>query len=399
MINAPSSIRVAVILPAESEYSARLLEGAMQYVEKHPEITLLEMGYSVGSSPLPEHGEFGFDAALVWPYPVDHWMERLLEDDIFVISAGANWRNPNVPLIAFSGSEVENRALDYFSALGRSQVAYIGIDTSQGFLAARRSRFLNAVEELGLGAVAYEIKKASGIKSIHRLMNMEEEEALALQHFLAELPKPAAVWCDDDYVARLVCDHAMLVGIKVPEELAVLGVGDYSISRLGNPHISTIPQPGQHIGSYALEMIQKVLNGGKLDQMVIGAPSPQVLERESTTGSRLDDAYRRAFREIRDRACHGITVSDLVSMLSVSQVTFTKRFTKMFGCSPGVQIKRVKVERAKHYLKYSDHSIEKIAESCGFEDQGNFSKFFKRHTEKTATEYRRSEAEEPSSSS
>jgi AraC-like DNA-binding protein len=83
-------------------------------------------------------------------------------------------------------------------------------------------------------------------------------------------------------------------------------------------------------------------------------------------------------------------LNDLVKTLPMSQFTFTKRFTRLYGHTPGVEFRKVKTESAKYYLRATTFSVERIAGLCGFEQPGKFSRFFKRQTGMTPTDYRTS---------
>lgn len=387
-----SSHRIAVLLPVEAEYPNRLLEGAIAYGAEHPEITLIEIPYTQsnpGASPLPAEPP-DFDGTMVWLNSADTWVERLRAAKIPVVNTSRDWEDRGLPMVVFNRLGVEKLAFDHLATLGRKQIAYIGIDTSHSIQERRRKSFLDRAAQRSLDVAAFEIDFSNIAVNVNRLIKLDKDAARLLQNFLADLPKPAAVWCDDDYVARIICDHAAREGVRVPEDLAVLGLGDYSAARHGKPSISTIPQPGQLVGRRALKLLHRILDGKKLANTVIEVPPPPVLERESTRGGGLaDERFQRVRREIRDRACEGLTVADLVKMLPMSQVTFSKHFACLFGRSPGEEIRHVKAEQAKHYLRSTTLSVERIADLCGFESQGNFSKFFKRQTGRTATEYRR----------
>ena len=54
-----------------------------------------------------------------------------------------------------------------------------------------------------------------------RLTELGRESKLT--RFLQDLPKPAALWCHDDYVAVLVCRIAGRMGLAIPDDIAVLG--------------------------------------------------------------------------------------------------------------------------------------------------------------------------------
>ncbi len=70
------------------------------------------------------------------------------------------------------------------------------------------------------------------------------------------------------------------------------------------------------------------------------------------------ERFERIRQWINDHACEGLKVNDLVKMLPMSQFTFTKHFTSLYGHTPGEDIRRVKTERARHYLRSTSFSVE-----------------------------------------
>jgi LacI family transcriptional regulator len=381
--------RIAVLLPVEPEYSNRLLEGAIRYSSEHPEVELVEMPYvRRNESPLPE-GKLAFTGALLHLNAFDTWVERLLAEDIKVVNTSGEWWERGLPSVAFNGSAVQSLAAEFLVALGRQHLGYVGAATSDSEEFRRRQNlFLKLVADKCLTASGFEIGRVNGIEN--RITSLPEDAAARLRVFLTGLPKPAALWCEDDYIARLVCDHAGTAGLRVPEDVAVLGLGDYSVARLGNPPISTIPQPGQLVGYKALELLHQVLDGCVVPSLRPVVPPPPVIERESTgSGVLADERFQRIRRWIHEHACEGLTVAELVARQTMSQFTLTKHYERLFGRTPGAEIRAVKVDHARRYLRTTDFSVERIASLCGFEQAGKFSKFFKRETGMTPSEYRR----------
>jgi LacI family transcriptional regulator len=167
-------------------------------------------------------------------------------------------------------------------------------------------------------------------------------------------------------------------------------LGDFSVARLGNPPISTIPQPGQLVGYKAMELLHHLVAGHEVPSLRPILPAPPIIERESTgAGMLADERFQRIRRRIQEHACEGLTVGELVAKEPMSQFTLTKLYRRLFGRTPGEEIRKVKAERARHYLRTTDFAVERIATMCGFEQAGKFSKFFKRETGLTPSAYRR----------
>jgi len=382
--------RVAALLPVEPEYSSRLLEGLIDYASEHPEIELVQIPYLRGGpSPLSKP-PFAFSGALTYLSVRDTWIEELLAEDIPVVNTSGEWWNRGPATVAFDGGSSMTTAVEHLLEFDRPTAAYIGEGTSESIsFKAQRKRFVERMTKEGLEAHAHEFGRVAEIED--RLTNLPEKAAHKLQKFLHDLSKPAVILCQDDYVARVVCDEAIAAGITIPDELAILGCGDYSVARASYPPISTIPQPGRLVGRRAFEFLHQILEG--TEQLRNDSiPSPPVITRESTGGGALaDERFQRIRKWIHEHACEGLTVNELVSSLPMSQFTFSKHFFRLYGRTPGEEIRHVKTERAKHYLRTTKLSVEQIADLCGFEQQGKFSKFFKRQCGVTPSQYRAGE--------
>jgi LacI family gluconate utilization system Gnt-I transcriptional repressor len=70
----------------------------------------------------------------------------------------------------------------------------------------------------------------------------------ALRALLAQAPNADAAFCSSDALACGVLAHAHALGIKVPQQLGVLGFGDQALAIDTIPALSTIRVNGAHIG-------------------------------------------------------------------------------------------------------------------------------------------------------
>ncbi len=84
-----------------------------------------------------------------------------------------------------------------------------------------------------------------------------------------------------------------------------------------------------------------------------------------------------------------ISVKDIASMCNVSEVYFSKLFKEYSGMSPVKYRTKVKINKAKIYLKYEDLSVAEIAQRLSFGSVAYFIKIFKKYTGVTPLEWRR----------
>jgi len=218
---------------------------------------------------------------------------------------------------------------------------------------------------------------------------MDETNIARLRRFQQKMKRPAGVWCDSDYVGLLTCQLAIQLGISIPDEVAVLGLYDYRVARIHEPSLSSIPQPGQTIGYEAMRILDDALlrDAPVLPRTVI--PPPDVVCRESTGGGRAGHWVRRAQTCIAENACEGISVEEVARYARVSKQTLTKGFHTMLNTTPGAEIRRIRLMKAKQCLANTRMSITTVAGLCGYDQPSKFSNFIKRETGLTPREFRR----------
>jgi LacI family transcriptional regulator len=213
----------------------------------------------------------------------------------------------------------------------------------------------------------------------------------SLVDWLKKLPRPVAVLCWSAARGRQVTEACHYAGIRVPDEVAVLG-GDYDelMSHISSPPLSTIDQPAEQIGYEAARLLEGMMNGKKPRKRPIYFPPTRVVVRHSTDTLAIDDEMvRDALRLIRDNAPSGIRVSDVVSELAVARRALEQRFVRLLGRTPAAEIRRVRIEDAKRMLVDTERSIADISRLSGFGHQDLFSRVFRRMVGLTPTQFRR----------
>ena len=124
----------------------------------------------------------------------------------------------------------------------------------------------------------------------------------------------------------------------------------------------------------------------------LGHPIPPlgVTTRRSTDMLAIEDAdLAAAVRYIREQACNGITVEDVVSQVPLSRRVLESRFERLLGRSPHAEILRVRLERVKQLLTQPGWTLDAIAHRTGFRHGEYLSAVFKREFGVTPGAYRR----------
>lgn len=107
--------------------------------------------------------------------------------------------------------------------------------------------------------------------------------------------------------------------------------------------------------------------------------------KTSETDSRINDALKYIHRNI-DR---NINISDLANMTCLSEDHFIRLFKKETKITPLKYINNKKIEKAQIILSTSNTSIQSVAVDLSIDNISYFNRLFKRHTEKTPSQYRK----------
>ena len=185
-------------------------------------------------------------------------------------------------------------------------------------------------------------------------------------------------------MAALIWRKADRMGIHVPEEIALLGVGDHPCAVFSTPGITTLRIPEARLGQEAARLVHMQLCGKEtLASEFVSHPEPGVvvIERVSTGGTNpITRSIYRAWRLLENYPPEGLTVENLIEESKVSRVAFYKQFEKAFGMPPGKAIRMARARKAKEFLLSTDMPISEVGALCGFSGESEFCNFFKRET-------------------
>lgn len=217
-----------------------------------------------------------------------------------------------------------------------------------------------------------------------------EPEREKLAEWLRKLPKPVGLLACNDVRGQQVLDVCRELLIAVPEEVAVLGVDDDEIlCRFCDPPLSSIVPNAHTIGFEAARALDTLMRGEPLGWTEQSIDPLRVVTRQSTDILAIEDPLiARAVRQIRQGACQGLTIADMLREIPLSRSVLERRFRKFLGHSPQAEIRKVKIKRVKQLLTESDLTLERIANLTGFEHPEYLNVLFRREVGETPGRYR-----------
>jgi len=216
-----------------------------------------------------------------------------------------------------------------------------------------------------------------------------EQQQLAL--WIASLPKPVGVMSCNDVRGQQVLEACSRANVTVPEEVAVVGVDDdQMICELCEPPLSSVATNATTVGFRAAELLDQMMAGETTFESVTQLTPIGITVRQSTDVVAISDRdVAAAITYIRENACHGISVKDILANVPVSRSTLERQLRRYFNRSPQQEIRSVQIKRAKGLLSETDLSMEQIAGRCGFDHPEYMHVVFKREVGITPGQFRR----------
>ena len=207
---------------------------------------------------------------------------------------------------------------------------------------------------------------------------------------LTKLPKPIGVFATHDGLAREIINCCMENGINVPEEVAVIGEGNWPfICELVLPRLTSVEPGAERVGYRAAELLHRLMAGAKPPRKPILVPPVRVVERESTDIRSIGSpTVARAVQFIRDRTDLPLQVTDILDAIPVNRRMLERAFRRELGRTIFEEIRRAKIARACDLLIETDMQIGHICRACGYASRIRFNAAFRVEMHTTPSQFR-----------
>jgi LacI family transcriptional regulator len=375
----PDHPRVAVLVPAFSGWGRGVIQGIADYSNRH--------------GPWQLHVEAqGENRLLPRGWRGDGIIARFSTPKVAaaVMAAG-------VPIVNVSGIRLDDpadlvprvcndlRACGTMAARhlldrGFRHFGYVGI-AKLAYVQEQRGAFAAVVDAAGYAC------------QVHALRSTDEATVLARQlgEWLAALPKPVGILAWSNMEGRAVIDACRRARLFVPEDVAVIsGDDDKLLCESCMPRLSAIDVATEQIGQKAAELLHSQMNRRPLPPTPIAIAPLGIVTRQTTDTFAIDNAdLVSALGFIREHASKPIRVDDVLRAVPMSRRSLERMFQQELGRSPAEEIRRLRLERAKHLLATTDLPVPKVAKGCGFGNGEYLATVFRQSVGMTPLQYRR----------
>ena len=374
--------KVALLIETSNRYGRDLLYGVRDWMREGERwaIRFTEQGRR---APLPTWLKDWQGDGIIARVDSPQIAAALRRTRLPVVDVSAERFSSEFSRVSIDNGAVARLAAEHLEAKGFSDFAYCG---DRRFLWSRQRgvEFRRCLAEKGRRCVDFGEPAGTAKPG-------SDAEIRAIARWLKGLPKPVGVFACYDGRALQVLEACQLLGLQVPDQVAVLGVdNDELVCELANPPLSSVQLIARRSGYEAAALLARLMGGEKKAVAPTHQVQPvRVVERQSTDVVAVADVkVAAALKFIRLHACEGMDVGDVLRAVPMSRTRLEQKFKALLGHSPHRQLVQQRIARAKHLLAESKIAISEVAEQAGFDNASYLSVAFRRETGLSPFAYR-----------
>ncbi|WP_321479917.1 DNA-binding transcriptional regulator [uncultured Bacteroides sp.] len=379
-------IRLILLTDFTEAFAQYLLKGILRYSKGREPWVVCRM-------PPSYKQRYGIEGVLNWAkkweadaiiaqFDIDDEVNLFVENGIVAVAQDYKSRFTTIPNITSDYHLAGRMAADFFIQKGYKNFAFFGYKDVV-WSEERCEGFLNRIVESSYAGSFYEYHN-------EKIEDLWFYESAPLIKWLKGLPKSTALMACDDNQAIKITEACRMVGLKIPEEIAVLGVdNDTVICNLSDPPLSSLHMNIEMGGYDAAALIDGMLKNEGASYTDIYIKPLNIVNRISTDIYSTDDPYvLNAIKYIHQNLSIKLSVEDVVRQVPLSRRLLEMRFKDVTGESIYQYMLKTRIEYFAQLLLSSSEPISDIAVNIGFVDYKNLARQFRILKNCSPSEYR-----------
>lgn len=185
--------------------------------------------------------------------------EKFVRNDVPVISVGTFPHCGGIPCVELDDYVGASAAMEYLLSQGHRRIAYVGGPGKVPSTVARNQAYLDKMREYQCPVTPGMFQKSDGMIASVDLVD----------HILRDVPDVTAIFAGSDYVAIGVINALQSRGLRVPEDISVVGFDDVPMSSQIAPKVTTVRQDGDRKGALAASMLIDWIESGQMPESAV----------------------------------------------------------------------------------------------------------------------------------
>jgi LacI family transcriptional regulator len=374
---------IALALPLDIVFVERLLPGILDFARDQGGWVFTRIPERLTSSFEWLRNWEGDGAFVLISNKTDVKVARSLP--IPIVNVGGYVKDVRIPTVTLDQQMVGRLAAEHLLARRFHRFGYYGV-RDLWYSEQRRIGFETALLEAGY--------KCSSIESTNLIRSPWDWRRVGgeLARWLRSLQPPVGIMASWDLRAQMLSEACTMIGLRVPEDVAIVGVDNDPIAcEFCIPQLTSVSRNDREVGWQAANLLSQLLEGKRSSKLPILIPPDRVVARRSTDTLVIEDAeVARIVQQVRDHLNEVFGVERILRLSPLSRRQLEQRFRRSVGSSPYAFLNELRVERAKLMLAQSHkRALTTVASECGFSELRRFRMVFRRMTKLSPAEYRR----------
>jgi LacI family transcriptional regulator len=378
----PAPAHVVLVFHVDTAFGRGVLSGIARFVREHAEPSVQLELVPMRHGPRRVRGFRG--RGLIANVCLEALAEAIRDAGVAAVNVAESLPGVELPQVISDNAAVGRLAAEHLLDRGLRNFAYFGLE-GYGFSRVRGEAFSRAV-----GAAGYDCRFYPPDAELRRRWIWHHRRG-AFERWLASLPKPVGLMACMDYAARHLVDACLRAHLRVPDDVAVVGVDNDEVQcQMAGVPISSVSPATRRIGYEAMGLLTRLMAGAAPPPQPVRIPPTGIVVRRSSDIFAVEDAeVAQALRFIHQHVGESLKVPDLLATVPLSRRELERRFARQLGRSPHAEIRRAQIERAKRLLAETDLPMSQVAAAAGLKESKRLSAVFRQEMDISPTEYRR----------
>ena len=205
---------------------------------------------------------------LLLPLEPDQYLESLRRQKFPYVLIDRKGESDKDPSVTTAGREGTYKAIRYLIELGHRRIGFIAGILEIAVAVERLEAYKQALADYRIPLVPQLVQEGDFL----------QPSGFTCGNALLALPTPpTAIFASSDMMALGVMDAARAHGLRIPEDLSLVGFDDIPMAAITHPGLTTVRQPLEEIGRIATEILLRAIKNPEDPPEVVVVPTELII--------------------------------------------------------------------------------------------------------------------------
>ncbi|TWT29184.1 Catabolite control protein A [Posidoniimonas corsicana] len=212
---------------------------------------------------------------------------EMAEEGLPLVVLGDHFDHPSIAFAYTESGQASREAIEYLVSLGHQRIAFVSCHREDGDHADRLRAYRDVLREHGLLDETL----------VYRVPPSRRDGGPVLRKLVGGTDRPTAVYIADPLIAAGAINEAHHMGVRIPDDLSIVGFDDTDLRHMIYPRMSAVCQDSEELGRAAFNLVRSLVEGDASSNSTLQqawlevhgstGPPPVSVDRVMPSGSRL----------------------------------------------------------------------------------------------------------------